>query len=127
MDGLRFVICNNGYTVERYIHGWKATYNDIQEWKFGEFPSAFGAQPDKFATYQIRERQELLDLFSNQEFCSAKRLQVNHPFVLNSRLEYWKLLTCLSFFIKIVELHTPQEDAPSTLRLTAEMAAKRNE
>ncbi|EZF33277.1 Pyruvate decarboxylase PdcA [Trichophyton interdigitale] len=97
-----FVICNNGYTVERYIHGWKATYNDIQEWKFGEFPSAFGAQPDKFATYQIRERQELLDLFSNQEFCSAKRLQ-------------------------IVELHTPQEDAPSTLRLTAEMAAKRNE
>ncbi|EZF11036.1 pyruvate decarboxylase [Trichophyton rubrum D6] len=71
-----FVICNNGYTVERYIHGWKANYNDIQEWKFGEFPSAFGAQPDKFATYQIRERQELLDLFSNKEFCSAKRLQV---------------------------------------------------
>ncbi|OAL63527.1 pyruvate decarboxylase [Trichophyton rubrum] len=102
MDGSRFVICNNGYTVERYIHGWKANYNDIQEWKFGEFPSAFGAQPDKFATYQIRERQELLDLFSNKEFCSAKRLQ-------------------------IVELLTPQEDAPSTLRLTAEMAAKRNE
>lgn len=76
MDGSRFVICNNGYTVERYIHGWKANYNDIQEWKFGEFPSAFGAQPDKFATYQIRERQELLDLFSNKEFCSAKRLQV---------------------------------------------------
>ncbi|EFE40758.1 pyruvate decarboxylase, putative [Trichophyton verrucosum HKI 0517] len=92
----------NGLTPIMYIHGWKATYNDIQEWKFGEFPSAFGAQPDKFATYQIRERQELLDLFSNKEFCSAKRLQ-------------------------IVELHTPQEDAPTTLRMTAEMAAKRNE
>ncbi|KAM5441315.1 putative pyruvate decarboxylase [Microsporum ferrugineum] len=96
-----FVICNNGYTIERYIHGWKAPYNDIQEWKFREFPSAFGAQPDKFATYQIRERQELLDLFSNKEFCSAKRLQ-------------------------IVELYIPQEDAPATLKLTAELSAKRN-
>ncbi|KAF3491569.1 pyruvate decarboxylase [Arthroderma uncinatum] len=71
-----FVICNNGYTVERYIHGWDAAYNDIQEWKFKEFPSAFGAKPEKYATYQIRERQELLDLFSNTEFCSAKRIQV---------------------------------------------------
>ncbi|KAK2871852.1 hypothetical protein FQN49_002763 [Arthroderma sp. PD_2] len=96
-----FVICNNGYTVERYIHGWKEAYNDIQEWRFRDFPAVFGAQQDNFATYQIRERQELLDLFSNADFCAAKRIQ-------------------------IVELHMPQEDAPATLRLTAEMSAKRN-
>ncbi|WEW55199.1 pyruvate decarboxylase [Emydomyces testavorans] len=96
-----FVICNEGYTIERYIHGWESTYNDIQEWKFKDLVPAFGAKPDQYKTYQIRTKQELTDLFGNKEFAAAQRLQ-------------------------LVELYMPKEDAPASLRLTAEASAKRN-
>jgi hypothetical protein len=72
-----FVICNDGYTIERYIHGWKESYNDIQPWKFVTIPSTFGGQPGDYETHQIRTRKELLDLFSNEDFSSNKCLQVS--------------------------------------------------
>ncbi|PGH18111.1 pyruvate decarboxylase [Helicocarpus griseus UAMH5409] len=94
-----FVICNDGYTIERCIHGWDAEYNDIQPWRFSDLVPAFGAQSDKYKTHSIKTKTELLDLFADESFSSAKALQ-------------------------LVELHIPKEDAPSTLRLTAEAAAK---
>ncbi|EER26353.1 pyruvate decarboxylase, putative [Coccidioides posadasii C735 delta SOWgp] len=96
-----FVICNEGYTIERYIHGWESPYNDIQEWKFKDLVPAFGAKPENYRTYQIRTKQELLDLFANKEFAAAEVLQ-------------------------LVELYMPLEDAPAALRLTAEASARRN-
>jgi pyruvate decarboxylase len=72
-----FVICNDGYTIERYIHGWEASYNDIQPWKFVDIPSTFGGQQGQYETHQIRTRKELLDLFSNEHFSSNKCLQVS--------------------------------------------------
>ncbi len=37
-----FVIQNNGYTVERAIHGAKQTYNDIPQWKYTDFAQSLG-------------------------------------------------------------------------------------
>lgn len=37
-----FLINNDGYTVERVIHGPKEPYNDIQMWKYAELPKIFG-------------------------------------------------------------------------------------
>lgn len=70
-----FVICNEGYTIERYIHGWEATYNDIQEWKFTNIPDTFGGTDYK--TYKVKTRDELTKLFANKEFSSAPCLQVS--------------------------------------------------
>lgn len=72
-----FVICNDGYTIERYIHGWEESYNDIQPWKFVDIPSTFGGQQGQYQTHQVRTRKELLDLFSNEHFSSNKCLQVS--------------------------------------------------
>lgn len=72
---LRFVICNNGYTIERYIHGWKDEYNDIQPWKFKDIPTAFGAK--EYKGYQIKTRDELTKLFADETFSSAPCLQVS--------------------------------------------------
>jgi TPP-dependent 2-oxoacid decarboxylase len=36
------VVNNDGYTVERAIHGESATYNDIVGWSWTELPDAFG-------------------------------------------------------------------------------------
>ena len=72
----RFVICNEGYTIERYIHGMDATYNDIQQWNFKDLVSVFGADPKKSMTYQVKTKQEAENLFKDEGFCSAPYLQV---------------------------------------------------
>ncbi|KAE8398530.1 pyruvate decarboxylase [Aspergillus pseudonomiae] len=80
LNPIIFVICNEGYTIERYIHGWEAVYNDIQPWDFLNIPVAFGAK-DKYKGYKVTTRDELRELFANEEFASAPCLQVgDHPF-----------------------------------------------
>ena len=96
-----FVICNDGYTIERYIHGFDEEYNDIQPWKFKDLVPAFGAKEGEFRTYQIKTKNELDDLFEDQSFCSADMFQ-------------------------LVELYIPRDDAPRALKLTAEASANNN-
>ncbi|OJD25367.1 hypothetical protein ACJ73_03258 [Blastomyces percursus] len=96
-----FIICNNGYVIERYVHGMDAPYNDIQPWKFNDIADVFGAQPDTCKTYQIRTRKELQDLFNDREFCYGNVLQ-------------------------LVELYLPGEDAPTSMKMLAAAAARRN-
>ncbi|KAJ5132852.1 hypothetical protein N7448_007010 [Penicillium atrosanguineum] len=96
-----FVICNEGYTIERYIHGWDAGYNDIQPWDFYNIPKVFGGQ-DGYKGYRVKTRDELNQLFADQDFCISDKL-------------------------RLVELYMPRDDAPSALKLTAKAAAKRNE
>jgi TPP-dependent 2-oxoacid decarboxylase len=37
-----FLVDNNGYTIERRIHGPTMPYNDIQHWNYSDFPKVFG-------------------------------------------------------------------------------------
>ena len=96
-----FVICNDGYTIERFIHGMDATYNDVAPWKYKDLPAAFGAEPSSFKTYQVKTKKELDELLSDKAFASSNVL-------------------------RFVELYMRKEDAPATLRLTAEASAKNN-
>jgi pyruvate decarboxylase len=96
-----FVICNNGYTIERFIHGWKDRYNDVQEWKYKDLVQLFGCSPDKGASYRVETKQQLEELFADQEFSNGNKL-------------------------RFVELVMPWDDAPKALELTAQAAAKRN-
>jgi TPP-dependent 2-oxoacid decarboxylase len=34
LDPIIFIINNDGYTIERLIHGLKRKYNDIQPWQY---------------------------------------------------------------------------------------------
>ncbi|MCJ1285776.1 Pyruvate decarboxylase 1 [Xylographa opegraphella] len=101
LNPIIFVICNKGYTIERFIHGMDAEYNDIQEWKYNDLLDVFGADPNKSKTYQVRTKQELHDLFNDKHFSSAP-------------------------YIQFVELYMEREDAPVALKLTAEASAKNN-
>jgi len=96
-----FVICNDGYTIERFIHGMDADYNDIQEWRNKDLVKAFGAKEGTYRTYTIKTKEEITKLFADKEFNSADVLQ-------------------------FVELYIPKKDAPRGLVLTAEAAAQRN-
>lgn len=97
-----FVICNKGYTIERFIHGWEDRYNEVQEWKYKDLVGVFGGTAADSATYRVETKQQLDELFANNEFSND-----------NDKLRF-------------VELVMPWDDAPAALKKTAEAAARLN-
>lgn len=71
-----FIICNKGFTIERYVHGWEASYNDIMPWKYTHLPEAFGAANDKYQTHQVKTKAQFRHLLQSNEFTKPTRLQV---------------------------------------------------
>lgn len=55
LDITIIVLNNNGYTIERMIHGFNASYNDVQPWRNLEAPSYFGA-PKNDPSYPVTTR-----------------------------------------------------------------------
>ena len=78
-----------------------AEYNDIVKWHFKDLVSVFGASDKQARKYQIKTRDELNSLLTNDEFNSCPTLQ-------------------------FVEVFMPREDAPKGLVMTAEASARRN-
>ena len=98
---LVFIICNQGYTIERFIHGMDAQYNDIGDWKYLDLPATLGASPDSYKTYRLKTKNDVSEFLNEKE--------AGEPNVL-----------------KIVEIHLPRDSAPWTLKMTAEASAKNN-
>ncbi|KAI2622677.1 pyruvate decarboxylase [Hypomontagnella submonticulosa] len=101
LDVIIFVICNDGYTIERFIHGMDEAYNDIAAWRYKDLPAVFGGNEDAVKSYVVRTRAEVEKLLADKDFNDRKGL-------------------------RFVELYMPREDAPKSLMLTAEASAKRN-
>lgn len=97
----RFVICNEGFTIERFIHGMDAEYNDIAAWDFKELVTVFGGTEKNTRKIQVKTRDELEKLLREDDFNKAEKLQ-------------------------LVELYMPKKDAPAVLVKTAEASAKVN-
>jgi pyruvate decarboxylase len=105
LDVIIFVINNDGYTIERWIHGMKAHYNDIQPWRYLEAPTYFGAPKDD-PTYRIYTKRaenwgELKTILADKQVQQGKGL-------------------CM------VEVMMTQEDAPDVLKKLVASAARRN-
>lgn len=78
-----------------------ADYNDIQQWKYKDLVKVFGAAEGSYRTYQIKTKDEVHKLFTDEEFNKADVLQ-------------------------FVELYIPKKDAPRALVLTADASAALN-
>jgi len=94
-----FIINNNGYTIERFIHGMDEYYNDIQPWRYTELPSAFGAKEGQAKTYVVKTQSEFMKLADDPELATGKGLT-------------------------IVEVFMPMKNAPELMIVTSDAAAK---
>ena len=56
-----FLINNNGYTVERAIHGQNQPYNDIQIWDYTKLANVFGSE-EKCQTFKVKNEIELAEV-----------------------------------------------------------------
>lgn len=100
-----FLINNDGYTIERFIHGMTAPYNDIQPWNYLLAPQFFGADVND-ASYPIVTRQaanwgQLTEVIGQKEVQDSKGLT-------------------------IIEVFMGREDAPDALKKLVASAARRN-
>lgn len=94
-----FVLNNDGYTIERLIHGETATYNDIQPWdNLGLLP-LFKARD--YETNRVATVGEIEALFNNSAFNENTK-------------------------IRMVEVMLPRMDAPQNLVKQAEFSSKTN-
>ncbi|KAI5864725.1 thiamine pyrophosphate enzyme [Durotheca rogersii] len=63
LDVVLFLINNDGYTIERCIHGLEQAYNDVTAWRYLQAPGFFGAGEDTY-TASVRtwgDLQEVLE------------------------------------------------------------------
>ncbi|OQE77031.1 hypothetical protein PENNAL_c0063G03259 [Penicillium nalgiovense] len=106
---IMFVVCNEGYTIERLINGMDEEYNDIQPWDYKLLPAVFQAAPNTARTYAVRTRAELNMLLDDPSFGPASHYDENNPPPL-----------------RIVELYMDKYDAPECLHeLVGESAKSR--
>lgn len=94
-----FVLNNDGYTIERLIHGENATYNDIQPWNNLQLLPLFNAKD--YETKKISTVGELNDLFLDKAFAKPDK-------------------------IRMVEVMLARMDAPANLVAQAKLSEKTN-
>ena len=97
-----FVICNDGYTIERMIHGWDKSYNDIQPWDFKMLPAVFKPEPGSVRTYSVHTEADFDALLTDPQFGPASNFEDKQPPPL-----------------RLVEVHMAKEDAPQSLHRMA--------
>lgn len=75
-----FLINNDGYTIERCIHGLNQHYNDISAWRYLKAPSFFGAREDSY-TGSARTYGELEQVLGNEMLTNGKGLRMVEVFM----------------------------------------------
>ncbi|UKZ47791.1 hypothetical protein TrVGV298_002020 [Trichoderma virens] len=85
LDVTIIVINNNGYTVERVIHGFHEHYNDIQPWRNTEAPNYFGAPLDDseypVVSVQAKNWGELRSVLRRKDVRAGKGLTMIEVFM----------------------------------------------
>nr|CAA59953.1 pyruvate decarboxylase [Kluyveromyces lactis]prf//2210366A pyruvate decarboxylase [Kluyveromyces lactis] len=94
-----FVLNNDGYTIERLIHGETAQYNCIQNWQHLELLPTFGAKD--YEAVRVSTTGEWNKLTTDEKFQDNTR-------------------------IRLIEVMLPTMDAPSNLVKQAQLTAASN-
>ena len=113
-----FILNNDGYEIERQIHGWDAKYNDIQSYDHQLILPMFAGKKVKVGW------PTCADLADGQ--VAHESLEVHTPAELDALLQ--KADFNKPDKIRVIEVYMPRGDAPETLvkqaKLTAEANAK---
>lgn len=75
LDLVVFLLDNEGYTIERWVHGMEEGYNDIRRWKWGEVVKGMCGEGAR--TWRVETRGELEGLWGNEGFAGGKGLRVS--------------------------------------------------
>lgn len=80
LDVVIFLINNDGYTIERCIHGVKQAYNDVARWRYLESLSFFGAEKDAY-TATAKTFGELGKVLADEKLSDGKGIRMVEVFM----------------------------------------------
>ncbi len=87
-----FLINNDGYTIERAIHGPDEAYNDITTWDHRHMLQFLGARDGAQCTRQVRTKEEMETVLDSAEFVDKAPSQIQLLEVFMDRLDIpWRL------------------------------------
>lgn len=86
LNVLIILINNDGYTIERCLHGWNQSYNDVASWRYLKAPGLFGASEDPEAgyhsrTFQVRTWEDLERVFGDECMTKGPMLRMVEAFM----------------------------------------------
>ncbi|KAL2831494.1 thiamine diphosphate-binding protein [Aspergillus cavernicola] len=84
LDVIIFLINNDGYTIERCIHGRDAAYNDITPWRYLKGPEFFGAPSEgQYAahTWEVRTWGDLDKALTDERMLNGKGVRMVEVFM----------------------------------------------
>ncbi|KAK6811029.1 Pyruvate decarboxylase [Aspergillus parasiticus] len=79
-----FLINNDGYTIERCIHGRNQAYNDVAPWRYLKAAEFFGADQDgeyKASTWEVRTWADLDRVLNDSQLADGKGLRMVEVFM----------------------------------------------
>ncbi|WVO16552.1 hypothetical protein L204_104231 [Cryptococcus depauperatus] len=99
-----FVLNNDGYEIERQIHGWNAEYNNIQPYDHQLLLPFLAGKKCKtpYQSYKVHTPEELNKLLDDEEFNVPDRL-------------------------RLIEVYMPRGDAPEGLVRQAKLTSEAND
>jgi pyruvate decarboxylase len=77
LDLIVFLLNNDGYTIERWVHGMEAGYNDINGWNYTDIPRAMGGDGSSVKAFKVETKTEIEALWMDPEFWNGKGLRVS--------------------------------------------------
>lgn len=80
LDVVVFLINNDGYTIERCIHGVRQAYNDVAFWRYLQAPGFFGAPEDTF-TASAKTWGELKNILGDGKLTDGKGVRMVEIFM----------------------------------------------
>jgi pyruvate decarboxylase len=89
LDILIFIVNNEGYTIERVIHGRKQAYNDVPFWRHTQALNYFGADEEhvKNSTFQAWTCGELKEVLKNEQVHSGSGVRIVEVFMEREDVE----------------------------------------
>ena len=86
------MINNEGYTIERAIHGPNAEYNDITTWNHQKLLEFFGADDGPQCSYTARTKQGLDSLLLSRDFAATPSTKLRLVEVFLPKMDIpWRL------------------------------------
>ncbi|KAE8380243.1 thiamine diphosphate-binding protein [Aspergillus bertholletiae] len=79
-----FLINNDGYTIERCIHGRNQAYNDVAPWRYLKAPEFLGADQEgeyRAQTWEVRTWADLDSVLNDSQLASGKGLRMVEVFM----------------------------------------------
>ncbi|KAJ6191350.1 thiamine diphosphate-binding protein [Penicillium mononematosum] len=81
LSPLLFIINNNGFAIERAIHGPEEEYNNISPWRHQLLLETFGARNGRANSREVKTKKEMEMVLDSEDYTKPREIQLLEVFM----------------------------------------------